>query len=116
MIYGTHWGSLAYTQDPIHQTTAPFAQLGGATGAAYNSSQAFHNVTMCLVSFTLMIGTLRVNVLFTLTFFGLVMLFAFIAAADFAVPSATTDAGLAHVLHLLKIGGGFGFIGLVCGW
>lgn len=48
LIYGSHWGSLAYTQDPIHNTTVPFAQegLGGATGAAYNSSQGFHNVTM----------------------------------------------------------------------
>lgn len=46
IIYGAHWGSLAYTQDPIHQTTAPFESEGGAAGAAYNSSQAFHNVTM----------------------------------------------------------------------
>lgn len=46
LIYGSHWGSLAYTQDPIHNTTAPFAELGGANGAAYNSSQGFHNVTM----------------------------------------------------------------------
>jgi len=115
-IYGCHWGSLAYTQDPIHNTTAPFAQLGGAAGAAYNSSQAFHNVTMCLVSFALLIGTLRVNVLFTTTFFGLVMLFAFLAAADFALPTATTEAEVAHVLHLLQIGGGFGFLGIICGW
>lgn len=71
---------------------------------------------MCIVCFCLMLGTLRVNVFFTLTFFGLVMLFAFIAAADFAVPYATDAAGLAHVEHLLKIAGGFGFIGLVCGW
>lgn len=48
IIYGTHWGSLAYTQDPIHRTTAPFAEEGGAAGAAYNSSQGFHNVTMCV--------------------------------------------------------------------
>ena len=46
MTYGTHWGSLAYTQDPIHKTTEPFTGLGGAAGAPYNSSQAFHNVTM----------------------------------------------------------------------
>jgi uncharacterized protein len=64
----------------------------------------------------LMIGTIRVNVFFTLTFFGLVMLFAFIAAADFAVPTATTAADLAHVEKLLQIGGGFGFLGVICGW
>ena len=70
----------------------------------------------CIVSFVFFIGTLRVNVLFTLTFFGLIGLFALIAAADFAVPHATTAADEAHILHLLQIGGGFGFIGLICGW
>lgn len=46
LIYGAHWGSLAYTQDPIHQTTSGFSELGGANGVAYNSSQGFHNVSM----------------------------------------------------------------------
>ena len=46
VIFGTHWGSLAYTQDPIHHTAAAFQAVGGVDGAAYNSSQAFHNVTM----------------------------------------------------------------------
>ncbi|EMC94004.1 hypothetical protein BAUCODRAFT_74835 [Baudoinia panamericana UAMH 10762] len=116
VIYGSHWGSLAYTQDPIHETTAPFAQLGGATGAAYNSSQAFHNVTMCLVSFALFIASVRTNVFFSLTFFGLLGLFAFIAAADFYVPHVKTEAQLEHVNTLLRCAGGFGFIGLICGW
>ncbi|KAJ4364379.1 hypothetical protein N0V83_008972 [Neocucurbitaria cava] len=116
LIYGSHWGSLAYTQDPIHNTTAPFAELGGANGAAYNSSQGFHNVSMCIASFVFFIGTFRVNLFFTLTFFGLIMLFAFIAAADFSVASATSAADLAHINKLLNIAGGFGFIGLVCGW
>jgi len=71
---------------------------------------------MCMVSFVIMIGTLRVNVLFVLLFFGLVMLFAFIAAADAAAPHATGPEDLEHILLLLKIGGGFGFIGLICGW
>jgi len=116
IIYGTHWGSLAYTQDPIHGIATFFENYGGATGAPYNSSQSFHNITMAMVSFVLMIGCLRVNVLFVLLFFGLVMLFSFIAAADAAVPNATDLAGEAHILKLLQIGGGFGFIGLVCGW
>jgi uncharacterized protein len=68
------------------------------------------------VSFVLFIGTFRVNGLFVLVFLGLVFLFAFIAAADFAVPQAMTPADLDHVLHLLKIGGGFGLLGVVCGW
>ena len=46
VIFGTHWGSLAYTQDPIHKTTSAFDAAGGANGAEYNASQAFHNVTM----------------------------------------------------------------------
>jgi hypothetical protein len=53
---------------------------------------------------------------FTLTFFGLVMLFSFIAAADFSVPHAKTKADLDHINMLLRIAGGFGFIGLLCGW
>lgn len=116
IIYGTHWGSLAYNQDPIHQVTSAFPTsegLGGATGAPYESSQVFHNITMCMVSFVFMIGTLRVNALFVLLFFGLTMLFAFIAAADAAAPTATSTG---HILTLLKCAGGFGFIGLVCGW
>ncbi|GAB7331709.1 hypothetical protein MBLNU13_g03690t1 [Cladosporium sp. NU13] len=116
IIYGTHWGSLAYNQDPVHQITSAFSAEGGATGAVYNSSQTFHNITMAMVSFVILIGTLRVNLLFVLLFFGLVMLFSFIAAADAAIPSATSEADLAHILKLLQIGGGFGFIGLVCGW
>jgi uncharacterized protein len=46
VLYGLHWGSLAYTQDPIHRTTSAFADVGGAEGAEYNASQGFHNVTM----------------------------------------------------------------------
>ncbi|GAB7352088.1 hypothetical protein MBLNU459_g2589t1 [Dothideomycetes sp. NU459] len=116
VIYGCHWGSLAYTQDPIHNQLSAFALSGGATGAAWTSSQGFHNITMVLVSFTFFIATFRVNMLFTLTFFGLIMMFSFIAAAEFAIPHAKTLADVSHIEHLLKIGGGFGFIGLVCSW
>lgn len=70
----------------------------------------------CLVSFVFLVGTLRVNAVFVMVFIGLVFLFAFIAAADFAVPSATTPADLAHVARLLQIGGGFGMLGVVGGW
>ncbi|KAF2829024.1 hypothetical protein CC86DRAFT_392260 [Ophiobolus disseminans] len=92
LIYGSHWGSLAYTQDPIDNNTAPFAELGGANGAAYDSSQGFHNVSI------------------------LVMMFSFIAAADFSVPTATTATDIAHIEKLLKIGGGFSSLGLISGW
>ncbi|KAI6794444.1 hypothetical protein KC363_g7966 [Hortaea werneckii] len=116
VIYGCHWGSLAYNQDPIHNVTSAFEGLGGANGAPYESSQGFHNITMCMVSFMIMIGTLRTNLPLTALFFGLVMLFAFIAAADLRVPSATTAADEEYILKLLQVGGGFGFIGLVAGW
>ena len=63
-----------------------------------------------------MIGTLRVNALFTTLFFSLVMLFAFIAAADLAIPHATGPGDEEHILKLLQVGGGFGFVGLICAW
>lgn len=69
-----------------------------------------------MVSFVIMIGTLRTNALFVALFFGLVMLFAFIAAADASIPTATTAADEAHILQLLRVAGGFGFVGLVAGW
>lgn len=116
VIYGCHWCSLAYVQDPIHQQLSAFTEAGGATGIAYNSSQGFHNVTMALVSFVFFVATFRVNVLFTLTFLGLIFLFSFIAAADFAVPYATTAADVHHIGVLLNVAGGFGFLGVVCGW
>ena len=46
IIFGIHWASLAYAQDPWHAQTSAFDKYGGAAGAAWNSSQAFHNVTM----------------------------------------------------------------------
>lgn len=71
---------------------------------------------MTLVSFAFLLGALRVNVLFVLVFFGLIMLFAFIAAADFYVASAGAALDVAHLDKLLAFAGGFGMIGAVCGW
>ncbi|KAF2997954.1 hypothetical protein E8E13_005998 [Curvularia kusanoi] len=116
LIYGAHWGSLAYVQDPSHQTTLGFAEVGGATGVPYNASQGFHNVSMAIASFVFFLGTFRVNAFFTATFFGLIMLFSFIAAADFRVGHAKTAADVAYIEKLLHIAGGFGFLGLVSGW
>lgn len=45
IVYGAHWCSLAYAQDPSHNQLAGFAEAGGATGVAWNTSQGFHNVT-----------------------------------------------------------------------
>jgi hypothetical protein len=44
-------------------------------------------------------------------------LFALIAAADATVPDVVAGkAELSHVLLLLKVAGGFGFVGMCCGW
>ena len=116
IIYGCHWGSLTYTQDPFYNQLSAFSKVGSNAGAEWNASQGFHNITMVLVSFTFLVATFRVNAFFVATFFGLVMMFSFIAAADFAVPHVTTAAELEHVGMLLKIGGGFGWLGLISGW
>lgn len=44
------------------------------------------------------------------------MLFSFIAAADFKVGHATTEADVERINKFLHIAGGFGFVGLVSGW
>jgi hypothetical protein len=46
IIYGVHWGSLAYNQDPLHGISSAYEAEGGANGAVYQSSQVFHNLTM----------------------------------------------------------------------
>lgn len=74
------------------------------------------NQCRAIASFVFFIGTFRVNFFFTLTFFGLIMLFSFIAAADFRVGHAKSEADVEHITRLLHFAGGFGFIGLVCGW
>jgi len=116
IIYGCHWGSLAYTQDPNNNQLSAFEKVGSSAGAEWAASQGFHNVTMVLVSFVFLVATFRVNAFFVATFFGLVMMFSFIAAANFAIPHIKTAADLEHVGLLLKIGGGFGWLGLISGW
>lgn len=69
-----------------------------------------------LASFVFFLGTFRVNAFFTLTFLGLIFLFSFIAAADFRIAHAKTEADVEHINKLLHIAGGFGFLGLVSGW
>ena len=45
-VFGVHWGSLAYAQDPWHQQLSAFVKVGGAAGVEWNASQGLHNVTM----------------------------------------------------------------------
>ncbi|KAL5387521.1 hypothetical protein PMIN03_009284 [Paraphaeosphaeria minitans] len=61
-------------------------------------------------------STFRVNVFFTLKFFGLIMIFSFIAISDLRISHAATEADVEHINKLLHFAGGFGFSGLVCDW
>ncbi|KAF2858418.1 hypothetical protein K470DRAFT_259834 [Piedraia hortae CBS 480.64] len=112
VAFGAHWCSLAYTQDPIHLTTEPFTDLGGPLGSAYQSSQGFHNVSMAILCFMIFIGAFRVNAIFVIFFFCIMMMFIFIATANFHTPSGNLN----HVMALLKIAGGFGMVCVICGW
>lgn len=116
ITFGSHWCAIAYVQDPFYNTLAAFAKLESSAGAPWASSQGFHAVTMTLVCFVFFIATFRVNIFFVITFFGLIFFFAFLAAANFAVPHVKTAADLAHVVTLLHVAGGFAFLPTICGW
>jgi hypothetical protein len=70
----------------------------------------------CIVSAVFLVGSLRTNLPFACAFFGLVFLFAFIAASDFQRGYATSAAAAEQPFTLLKVAGGFGFITIVAGW
>ncbi|KAJ9660516.1 hypothetical protein H2198_002452 [Neophaeococcomyces mojaviensis] len=114
-VYGVHWVGAAYTTDPWHPLTAAYGAEGGAM-TVYTSGQGLYNVTMLLVSFIFTIGSLRTNVPFVITFVALDFLFAFFAAAEFAIGHNPTPEGLEHAAYLFKIAGGFGFVAVVMGW
>jgi len=69
-----------------------------------------------LISFVFCIAGMRSNIPFAIALFCLIFLFAFLAAADFAIPSATTPADLEHIGLLIKIAGGFGLVTSIMGW
>ena len=71
---------------------------------------------MAVVSFIFLLGSFRTNVLFVVVFFTLVILFGFIAAANYQVGYDPTPEGLAYAAQLLKIGGVFGFVTTIMGW
>lgn len=116
IVYGAHYIALAYGQAPTSETLLAFQDLGGATGAAYNTSQGFYNVSMVLVSFMFLLGTFRVNACFILLFLGVTILFAFVAAANFNIAAHGTATDMAYVKTLLKAGGAFGLMSAVVGW
>ena len=115
IVYGSHWLNEAYTNDPSHNLISAFG-ADGATGRAWNSGQGNYDVVMALVSFIFMLGSFRTNVPFVIIFFTLVMVFAFLAAADYQVGYDPTPAGFAYATKLQQIGGGIGLIGSITGW
>lgn len=84
IVYGSHWCQLAFSTDPAHNLVSVYEADGGlgALSKPYNSGTAFYNLTMMLVSFVFFIGSLRTNAPFCLAIFGLVPLFALLAAAE----------------------------------
>jgi len=115
IIYGCHWVNTAYVTDPWHPLVAAYGD-DGAVSRAYNSGQGNYCVVMALVSFIFLLGSLRTNVPFVIVFFTLVILFGFLAAANYQVGYNPTPEGLEYAAYLLKIGGGFGFVTLIMGW
>ncbi|KAF2862518.1 hypothetical protein K470DRAFT_212471 [Piedraia hortae CBS 480.64] len=112
VLFGAHWGAIAYQQDPITQNIAAFAKLGGPAGKIYNSSQTFHYAIMALFCAMIAIASIRVNVVFIVFFFALTGMFASIAGAHHGVPTESAE----WALHRLKIAGGFGVLAMVMGW
>jgi succinate-acetate transporter protein len=118
IIYGTHWVNLAYLSDPSIALVASYNANGvpGALSQAYNAGQGNYNLVMALVSFFFLCGSIRTNVPFVVLFLGLVLLFSFIAAADYQLGYNPSLAGLEHAIHYYRIAGGFGFVSMVLGW
>lgn len=117
IIYGCHWVNLGYTGDPWHPLSAAYgAGAAGAADKAYTSGQGNYNVVMALVSFIFLLGSLRTNVPFVIVFFTLVILFAFLAAAQYQIGYDPTPEGLAYAGKLFEVAGGFGFVTLIMGW
>ena len=115
IIYGCFWVAVAYTGDPSHALLSAFGP-DGATSKQWNSGQANFNLVMAMVSFVFLIGALRTNIPNVVLFFTLIILFGFLAAADYQVGFNPTPEGLQVAAGLLKIGGGFGFVTAIMGW
>ncbi|KAK4540377.1 hypothetical protein LTR36_009234 [Oleoguttula mirabilis] len=118
IVYGCHWCQIAYADDPAHNLVGAYTADGvpGGLNLQYNSGNAMYNVAMTLTSFVFFLGSLRTNAPFSLAIFCLIFLFAFLAAGDFQIGYNPTVEGTAHAFYLIKIGGGFAFVSMVCGW
>lgn len=92
----------------------PFTTLVRLSQIKYQQDLTLLNRS--IVSAVFLLGSIRTNVPLACAFFGLIFVFAFLAAANFQLGYATTPAAAEHSLTLLKVAGGFGFITLVSGW
>lgn len=115
IVYGGHWFTQGYNSDPMHNLVN-FYGADGAMNQAYNAGQGNYFVVLALTSFVFMVGSLRTNVPFVIVFFGLMMVFSFIAAGDYHIGFNPTEVGLAHTEYYYKIAGGFGFVTMMAGW
>ncbi|KAK5939699.1 hypothetical protein PMZ80_008079 [Knufia obscura] len=112
-IFGIHWVSIAYTNDPTHPLANAYGADGaGAAALAFTGGQVAYNVCLCLVSFIFLLGSLRTNVPFVIVFFTLVFLFAFFAAGQAAIGAGNLE----KAVYYFKIAGGFGFVAVLMGW
>jgi succinate-acetate transporter protein len=115
IVYGCYWVSVAYTGDPTHNLISAFGPEG-LTGRPWNSAQANYSLVMAMVSFIFLLGSLRTNMPMVVLFFTLIILYGFLAAADYQIGYNPTPDGLSLATGLIKIGGGFGFVSAIMGW
>ena len=114
VVFGGHWFTQGYASDPEHNIPAQYES--GALNQAYNAGQGNYFVVLALTSFVFLLGSVRTNMPFVVVFFGLMMVFCFIAAGYYQLGFNPTEAGLEHTTYLFKIAGGFGFLAMMAGW
>ena len=115
VIYGCYFVSLGYTGDPSHMLLKAYGN-DGAVSKSWNAGQANFSLVMAMVSFVFLLGALRANIPNVILFFTLIILFGFLAAADYQIGANPTPDGLDLAAGLMKIGGGFGFVTAIMGW
>jgi succinate-acetate transporter protein len=83
---------------------------------SWNAGQANFSLVMAMVSFVFLLGALRTNIPNVILFFTLIILFGFLAAADYQIGADPSPDGLNLAAGLMKIGGGFGFVTAIMMW
>ncbi|KAK5133513.1 hypothetical protein LTR08_007650 [Meristemomyces frigidus] len=119
IVYGCHWAQTGYASDPLHNLSGTYTSAAGVSGLLsqqYNSGNGMYHLSMCFTSFVFFLGSLRTNAPLSMAIFCLVPLFALLAASDFYIGYNPTAEGMAHAAYLLKIGGCFGFVAMLCAW